>query len=230
MTDGDKDPMAIPVDVWCIDTISAGEEQVAAAEACLAEEDRARAVSLGRADRRRAFVLRRGLVRRELGRRLGCSPGHVPIVSGAHGKPCLAAGGPAFNGADSGRWALVAISDQPRVGIDVEQWRSVGMERLGRRFLPAEELGRLMGLPPDARRREFFRLWTRMEAFLKATGQGIGEGLAAHREAAPWCRDEPRDGLALFDIAINGMHGAALAAAPGSCVHLRWEPAPVLPV
>lgn len=35
-----------------------------------------------------------------------------------------------------------------------------------------------MALPPDSRLQAFYACWTRKEAFLKATGEGIAESLA----------------------------------------------------
>jgi 4'-phosphopantetheinyl transferase len=44
---------------------------------------------------------------------------------------------------------------------------------VARRVFADDELDTLEPLPPAERRREFYRLWVRKEAYLKATGEGL---------------------------------------------------------
>ena len=55
--------------------------------------------------------------------------------------------------------------------------RDVSWERVARRFFERRELEALEALPAAARRPAFFRGWTRKEAFVKATGRGVTQGL-----------------------------------------------------
>lgn len=85
-----------------------------------------------------------------------------------------------FNVSHSADIAVIAISDRD-IGIDVEHLeRRVDSAAVLRRFFsPAEQASYAQYQPADPRR-TFFRGWTRKEAVLKATGEGIA-GLA-HNE------------------------------------------------
>lgn len=142
------------------------------------------AAEAARADRFRAdrdrdrFVQFRAALRQVLGRHLGLAPVRVPLAEGPHGKPCLApeAGLPdlQFNLAHSGDLALLALCAAAPVGIDLEQARPFPRaDRLAARVFSATERAAYADLPPAAREAAFLRGWTRKEAYLKATGDGL---------------------------------------------------------
>ena len=60
---------------------------------------------------------------------------------------------------------------------------------IAERFFSAGEIAALKTVPPAAREEAFFRLWTRKEAWLKATGDGIAESLSKIEVA--FLHDEP---------------------------------------
>ena len=99
----------------------------------------------------------------------------VRIAEGPYGKPYLQDfPGLHFSLSHSGKWVMCALSDAP-VGCDVEQIAR-GTEKLaGRFFHPAEQAALAAAGPEngEARRREFTRIWTRKESYVKATGTGI---------------------------------------------------------
>ena len=64
----------------------------------------------------------------------------------------------------SGAFALLAITADRRVGVDVERIRPINGRDLER-------------LPERERQPAFYRCWTRKEAYLKARGDGLGFGL-----------------------------------------------------
>ncbi|WP_300019189.1 4'-phosphopantetheinyl transferase superfamily protein [Pseudonocardia sp.] len=82
-----------------------------------------------------------------------------------HGKPRLTAGGPAFSLTHAGDLVGVAVHDAP-VGLDVEQARPLTdlAAMAAHACAPGETA------PDEA---AFFRLWTRKEALLKASGDGL---------------------------------------------------------
>jgi len=83
-------------------------------------------------------------------------------------------GMPDFNVSNTAGVALIAIADEPRVGVDLErQDRTVAADKLARKFLTAREAQALESLTEDARRRAFLRHWTCKEAMSKATGDGL---------------------------------------------------------
>ena len=64
------------------------------------------------------------------------------------------------------------------IGVDIEAERNLSdLEAVARRFFARDEVQRLEALPGAERRKAFFECWSRKEAVLKATGEGISEAL-----------------------------------------------------
>ena len=99
-----------------------------------------------------------------------------------------------FNLSRSKGMAAVAASLEIEVGVDIERLRPLDdYMGIAERFLPpsaAAEFAAFFGHDPE---REFFRRWTRTEAVLKATGEGLmgagkeieGEWTITELEAGP---------------------------------------------
>ena len=84
-----------------------------------------------------------------------------------------------FNVSHSADMALIAIGSERRLGVDVEKIRSdVDTQSLAERFFSVRERAGLRGLPDHLRAAGFYACWTRKEAFLKATGDGLSFPLA----------------------------------------------------
>lgn len=136
--------------------------------------------------RARATVAR-GLLRLELGERLGCAPGAIRFALGPAGKPALAAGDAChFNVSHSHGRVVVAVAPEAPVGVDVE-WRErrTRIDALARQCYATNERAGLEALPGGARRYRFFQLWTLKEAVTKALGRGLWGTLAGIRIDAP---------------------------------------------
>ena len=89
-----------------------------------------------------------------------------------HGKPWLL-GGPSFNLSHSGGWAALAICrEEIRLGVDIEALRPVERSLPDQFFAPAE-CATLAALQGVNWQRAFFRCWSRKEAFVKASGEGL---------------------------------------------------------
>jgi 4'-phosphopantetheinyl transferase len=144
----------------------------------LSTAERERAARFAAQRERTRFVAARGLLRAILGSALDAEPHSVEFRYDAKGKPslggALARSGLQFNLAHSGGLAVFAVARDRQVGVDVEQLRQVPelAELVGRYFSTGEraEMQRLTG---EETLRGFFRIWTRKEAWLKATGEGI---------------------------------------------------------
>src|SRR5208283_6049638 len=79
-----------------------------------------------------------------------------------------------FNLSHSRGTALVAVALDVEVGVDVEWIRTHrDWEAIVERFFPPSEAAAFLAGPGDAREREFFRRWTRLEAMWKALGVGL---------------------------------------------------------
>jgi 4'-phosphopantetheinyl transferase len=128
---------------------------------------------------RSRFIAGRGLLRRVLGRYLETDPAALEFVYGPNGKPAVAGSAHAskieFNLAHSEDLALLAVTQQSPVGVDVEALRHLtdAADLVARFFCPRENqiFSHLAVAEQPA---AFFNLWTRKEALLKATGEGIG--------------------------------------------------------
>ena len=149
----------------------------------LSDGERFQAVRFRFQEDRDHFVIRRGLLRTILGLYLRDSPASIAFCDGPNGKPALASPAGAetlhFNLSHSCRLAVYAITRAVPLGVDVERIRPMNdMQEIASRFFTAHENALLRAIPLHQRLKAFFNCWTRKEACLKATGQGIGEGLA----------------------------------------------------
>jgi 4'-phosphopantetheinyl transferase len=149
-------------------------------EGLLAADERARANQFAFARDRRRFVAARAFLRRLVAAYLGEAPERVRFVYGPLGKPGLAPehGDVCFNLAHSEGFAVCALSSGQSLGVDVEVIRPLAdLEGLARNVFTPRENAALAALPEDARLRAFYTCWTRKEAFLKATGDGLARPL-----------------------------------------------------
>ena len=130
---------------------------------------------------RRHYAAARGWLRELLGRYVGRPPGELRFGYGARGKPFLAGPetGVCFNMSHSHGRALLAFARGREVGVDVEAGARLGegWPGLVRRVFSTREQAELTALPTAQQRAAFLNGWTRKEAYLKATGLGITEGL-----------------------------------------------------
>lgn len=145
----------------------------AAARRLLSADERKRADRFAYDRHRRRYTVAQGHLRRVLGRLTGINPKTVRFHYEEKGKPWLP-GGPSFNQSHSEDRLMIAVAASGRLGVDIEEMRQVRL-MLGiadKNFAP-DEAARLHAAPPNERRRIFFRIWTRKEAFLKALGVGL---------------------------------------------------------
>jgi 4'-phosphopantetheinyl transferase len=143
------------------------------------EWQRARRFLLDR-DRRR-FLAGRGMLREILGALLDVHPANLVFAYGEFGKPRIAAPAGAhslhFNMAHSDSLAVCATASH-ELGVDLERVRAMDeAEQIASRFFSTREAERLAALPAEQRLEAFFNCWTRKEAYLKAIGRGLDDGL-----------------------------------------------------
>jgi 4'-phosphopantetheinyl transferase len=158
-----------------------GEHHMAADRALLSAAELERANRFVTADLRRRFILARAALRRVVGRCMHVPPETLEFELGPHGKPSLReAGTLQFNLSHSGELALIAVTSMDPVGVDVEQIREVhDAEAIAARFFSDAEQHQFRMLAAEDRMRGFFRCWTRKEAFIKATGEGLSRSLGS---------------------------------------------------
>lgn len=125
---------------------------------------------------RRRFIVARGRLRLLLSRHLPIAPAAIVFAYMKNGKPFVA-GNTAqihFNLSHSEERALYALSRSCRLGVDIECLnRDIDWRGLASRFFTHSESTALQQLPVSSRNRAFFACWTRKEAIIKATGDGL---------------------------------------------------------
>lgn len=131
---------------------------------------------------RRRFIVSQGLLRMILSRYLSIKPNQLQFCYGHRGKPALTQtfGGDTlhFNMSHSHELALYAITRDREIGVDVERIRPIpDIEQIAERFFSAKENAVFCALPPSQKLEAFFNCWTRKEAYLKATGDGLARPL-----------------------------------------------------
>jgi 4'-phosphopantetheinyl transferase len=106
-------------------------------------------------------------------------PAQLRIHMAQQGKPYLADYPEvAFNLSHTADKMAVAMAYNCDLGIDIEQCKArTNLAALVEKCFGEEEIGHWENLPDSLKMEEFYRFWTRKEAFVKATGIGIALGL-----------------------------------------------------
>lgn len=175
------------IDLWCtyISEIR-GDSPWSRYEALLSADERARKARFLFAKDQRRYLVTRALVRTVLSRYAAVRPQDWAFRAGPHGRPAISAPWPApaleFNVSHSADLVILGITSGRALGIDAEstEARAADIDGLDRYFAP-EESAALLSLPPHARRRRFFELWTLKESYIKARGMGLAIALDAFR-------------------------------------------------
>jgi 4'-phosphopantetheinyl transferase len=218
------------VDVWRVSLASASDEEDKAN--VLSSDEIARANRFHFEKDRLHFVRCRAALRRLLGRYLAIPAAEVRFEYLTNGKPQLAADqnqrSLQFNVSHSAGLALIAFGTERGLGVDIEKIRAdVDTAALSERFFSLRERAGLKQLPEQSRVAGFFACWTRKEAFLKATGEGLSFPLADFSVSTHPERDaelEEIQGSAevgkqwfLADLAVSPEYRAALALQSNPC-------------
>ena len=155
------------------------------------------------------YLAAHALTRLVLADLLGSSPDSVVFdrtcrCGEQHGKPVLDGGGPHFSFTHAGDLVGLAVHADGPVGLDVERVRELtDLPTMTRHVCSPAEIPR-----PDAPG-GFFRIWTRKEALLKATGEGLSSPMNA------------------ITLGVDGVEGWTGPGAPTGPLWLRdLRPAP----
>lgn len=155
------------INVWTVDLrrLPAGGE-------LLDEDERARWRRLRTAGLRARFAAAHWARRMILGDWVGVDPTALRFTTGRWGKPELADAGVFHSLSHSGSLAMIAVSADAPVGVDIETVRpDLPAVRLAHTFFPAPEAATVeAAADPSAR---YIRLWTRKEAAGKVVGLNL---------------------------------------------------------
>jgi 4'-phosphopantetheinyl transferase len=178
-------PPAFPsgrIDIWRVRLDESPATQ-GSEESALSSDEIARAGRFHFENDRLHFARCRSALRAILADYLAIPGGEIRFEYLNGGKPQVAAGqNPRvlqFNVTHSANVALIAVSSEHRLGVDVEKMRfDVDTTALAERFFSLRERTGLQALPDPLRAPFVFACWTRKEAFLKATDDGLSFPLA----------------------------------------------------
>ncbi|MBK8783720.1 MAG: 4'-phosphopantetheinyl transferase superfamily protein [Anaerolineales bacterium] len=198
------------VDVWRI-FLNLQADSIKLAESTLSADEAQRAARFHFPKDRDHFVAAHGILRQIIGRYLHCKPGELTFSVNQYGKPSLVDSKLEFNLSHSGDFALLAITQNRKIGVDVERVRQgISSHVIAQQYFSKAEVAELQSLPMEQREAAFFTCWTRKEAYIKA--QGIGLSLP----------------LESFDVSLSPNEPAMLRAVrPDSQEAARWTLRPL---
>jgi 4'-phosphopantetheinyl transferase len=203
----DKSPTELQLDNTFVDVwrsrIDLSDAKINEYLGILSDDELKRAEQFTFPNKKDEYVVTRGLLRRALSLVLKQDPASFSFSYSESKKPYLTtevdSQSLAFNVSHSHGQALVAISLNRKLGIDIEKIRpEVEYEKLAARFFSKAEHKALMQCAQAERVAAFFATWTRKEAFVKAVGKGIAFGLSE------------------FDVNVD-------ASEPPRMLHTRWD-------
>jgi 4'-phosphopantetheinyl transferase len=173
------------VHVWAV-LLDAEPDTVEQCLQCLSPEESARANRFTSEQQRCHFVVAHGALRMVLSRYNDREPREISFQNMSSGKPTLqetdvGANTIRFNLSHSHGRALIAVSKDREVGVDLEKIRADrDVTALAARFFATQEQVVIMNAGLAERHRTFSRIWVAKEAVLKARGSGLTFPLDRH--------------------------------------------------
>jgi 4'-phosphopantetheinyl transferase len=161
------------VDIWRI-RLDLPMSSIRQLEESLSEDEKDRASRFYFLADQNRYIISHGSLRKILALYLHCEPDQLSFSVNAYGKPSLDQGSLEFNLSHSGDFALLAITQERKIGVDVERMRTgISADIIGGHYFSKAEMAELQAMPLEQRETAFFLCWTRKEAYIKAQGQGL---------------------------------------------------------
>lgn len=195
-------------------------ESLAELDELLSDDERAQVKRFRFSADQRRFTVCRGMLRLWLAHYIGCAPEELRFTYGPNGKPAVAGEGSQFhfNLSHAGGLAVFAITRVGEIGVDLEQVHDLpGWEQISVLCFAPEERALLTAQTQVERQRQFFRLWTRHEAWLKAWGVGLGGSPSAADADDAWARPGAAGWMETFEPA-PGFLATVAVLDPGSAL------------
>ena len=157
-------------------SVNLHREQLESYENILQPEELARTSSFFKREDRERFVIGRGVLKHLSGLYLNSFPQLIEIVSDQNKKPIIkGCENLHFNVSHSKNYIVFAFSHY-EIGIDVEYINDeFDYKPIAKECFTKNEIQYLE--ESDKPVKEFFKLWTRKEALLKATGKGLSDDM-----------------------------------------------------
>jgi len=165
------------IHIWC-NYLNVHEARIKHLYPLLSAEEKERSERFKFYKHRKAFIASHGFLHTVLAYYIDNSANDIEFTQAEQGKPSLInsqnPGNIQFNLSHSNNMAILAVCKKHSVGIDVEYAeRKVDWQGISKRFFTPHEQEELLKLTEEKQRDAFFQIWTRKEAHMKVTGQGL---------------------------------------------------------
>ena len=204
----------------------------------LSEQERERASRFRKNLHRNRWIIARAGMRRLLSQYTDELPAQLEFTEKEFGKPIFrdehSARSIHFNLSHSGDLAILAVSHDGPVGIDIEDRRTIPeMERVARHFFSNYENDQLSRMSCQQQLSAFYRCWTRKEAVIKTSGMGLSAQLDAFDVSLS--PEAPADVLQgshggfeaahwhLSSINVDERYEVSIASCSGSPVDVKYK-------
>ncbi len=169
------------IHVWTVPLVGCGSA-LAKWGALLSESELKRAGAFRYPGDAALYVAAHGSLREILGAYAKIPPGDIEFGGTEFGKPLLRNNehGIRFNMSHSAGGALVAVSRNREVGVDIEAVAPAGdLGLIAERCFSSREIDLFRSAADSGRTEVFYGIWTRKEAYIKARGEGMSMDLRA---------------------------------------------------
>ena len=192
-------------------------------ELYLDNEERNRAGRMLDAAGSRRFVTARGCLRKIVGDYLTFDARSIAFRYGIIGKPEIAhpSSGLRFNLSHSGHLALLALTWQSDIGVDIEPLKPrSNMLPIVRKILGVNSYEALATMPEPERTVRFIEWWTTLEARAKCDGKGVFSQIDNRRPAVNF---EPESGWIAAVAIANGIPAISQWVTHRVAEHVLWR-------
>lgn len=161
------------VDIWRL-SLNLLVDSVKLTESTLSVDETERVARFHFEVDKNRFRVSHGMLRKILGLYLHHDPAELTFSKNQYGKPALVNSALKFNLSHSGDFALIAVTQGRKIGVDLERIRQgISSHVIAQQYFSKAEVAELQSLPIDQRESVFFTCWTRKEAYIKAQGLGL---------------------------------------------------------
>ena len=142
--------------------------------AVLSDAEKTRASKMHFTEHQHRTAAARFVLRSLLSKYLDVSAADIELQQTDKGKLFLANSELKFNLAHSHEYAIYAFALNCDVGVDIEQQRdNIEFDGIAKRVMSSQEYNYWSALAAEEKNELFFQIWTRKEALIKCTGDGL---------------------------------------------------------
>lgn len=193
----------------------------------LSQQEREKAARFKFDIHRERYIIFHACLRYIFAQLIQTKPHLLQFEAGPHKKPYLKHHPELmFNLTHSENEAVVAIALHAEIGVDIEKIKADKMNELAERFFSNDEITYLKSVPDDEQAHVFYQLWTHKEAFIKATGLGLSQGLKSFTIGLNPSRLLHADGFNINDWTIQSFSWhkdfAGAFAVPKKVEHVNY--------